>query len=234
MQNTGGPRLELSAGLAVLGAFAFCSSGVASIALPAALCAVGESAFAHCPALSSVMLPEAPGRLSLGATAFEDCAALRALALPAWLDHLGPRAFAASGLECIELPERLRALPRGAFEACTSGAAAAGESDSSASSSASGPVDTRLECVNVRHRRVALCWRALLIDLTCPIFCHIVIHLEQREGTIESAGRPSRGARASRQPAKTLGAGGGDPKIANMKEIPLNDNDTFNLFFTSG
>ena len=79
--------------------------------------AIGDSAFASCPGLVSVDLPE--GLVSIGDLAFRECGALTSVSLPDSLTGIGDYAFNfCSSLTDAVLPGRLTALGREAFSNC--------------------------------------------------------------------------------------------------------------------
>ena len=117
--------IAIGAQVKTIGTNAFNASGLESVTIPASvqtieagaftfnqqlvsvifeegsvLTMIGESAFAHCYALTSIILPE--GLLSIGRDAFMSCASLTSVHIPASTLTIGQTAFAyASGLQTV-------------------------------------------------------------------------------------------------------------------------------------
>ena len=80
---------------------------------------IGDSAFASCRDLVSLVLPE--GVVSIGGSAFSQCISLREVSLPDSLNEIGESAFAFCGsLPDITLPGAMTVLGRDAFVGCGS------------------------------------------------------------------------------------------------------------------
>ena len=98
-----------------LGELALSSTKIKEVNMPR-LKSIGESAFASCYDLTSVLLPEGveeiPGRC------FENCHNLSVVTLPSTLKKIGEYAFSGSGITSIDLPEGLQQIGEWAFFYC--------------------------------------------------------------------------------------------------------------------
>ena len=82
---------------------------------------IGESAFSHCAALTSVIIPSDAPLTVINKEAFSSCAKLEGIALPSGLKAIGEKAFAScSSLRIISLPQSLETLQTYAFASCSS------------------------------------------------------------------------------------------------------------------
>lgn len=70
--------------------------------------AIGTQAFANCPNLSDVRLPE--GLETIGESAFSGCRSLKSIRLPESLKKIDTFAFSASGLESVTVPEGIESV----------------------------------------------------------------------------------------------------------------------------
>ncbi len=79
--------------------------------------AIGQAAFAGCPQLTTVILPDSVQ--TIGALAFAECTSLRGIYLPEGVAAIGPQAFSdCSALEAIGIPSTAESIGSNAFEDC--------------------------------------------------------------------------------------------------------------------
>ena len=74
---------------------------------------IGESAFAECKALNTIVLPSYT--TSIGKSAFENCVALETLTLPEKLTTIGATAFHNAGLVNVTIPANVTSIGQKAF-----------------------------------------------------------------------------------------------------------------------
>lgn len=111
--------ISLPSGLTRIGAFAFQSSGIDSIVIPASVTSIGNCAFRNCTSLKSAVLPS--GITQIGSSAFGGCVSLSSITLPKALRTLGVCAFEyCSSLPSIAIPEGIDTIANGVFGGCTS------------------------------------------------------------------------------------------------------------------
>ena len=108
-------NIVIPSGVSVIGQYAFqgCVS-LKSVTLERGTEEIGDYAFAGCTALQNVGLPE--GLTIIGACAFEECVSLASVELPDGLTKVKTRAFAATALKQVHLPDTIRALGHQSFE----------------------------------------------------------------------------------------------------------------------
>lgn len=100
------------------GAFAH-SSALTSVSIPETVKSIGEGAFRGCSALSEVSLP--PTLTRIAPQTFSDCSSLEEIELPRSLKYIGTSAFGrCSALRSILIPEEVDEVDFLAFEACAS------------------------------------------------------------------------------------------------------------------
>jgi hypothetical protein len=105
----------LPGSVAEIGAAAFSSSGLSTLALPSGLGSIAASTFASTP-LTSISIPDTV--TNIGDSAFFFCAFLGSVTLPAGLISIGDSAFYLSGLASVTLPDDVISIGDGAFESC--------------------------------------------------------------------------------------------------------------------
>ncbi len=80
---------------------------------------IGETAFAGCTSLQTIILPES--LTSVGTSAFYGCTSLQTVTLPESLTSVGTSAFSGcTSLQTVTLPEGVKSVEMGAFSACQS------------------------------------------------------------------------------------------------------------------
>lgn len=94
-------------------AFKGCSE-LARISIPEGITEIADSTFEGCKNLSAVTLPK-NGLVRIGDSAFADCAALTVLKLGHGLEAIGEKAFAASGVKEMKIPDTVISLGKRAF-----------------------------------------------------------------------------------------------------------------------
>ena len=111
---------EIADGHAVLTAY---TEGIESAVIPDSIegcpvTAVADLAFANCPTLKSIVLPDS--LTDLGNRAFLNCTALESVTLPEGLTAIRHNTFnRCTALERIVIPDSVRVLGTGAFRNCT-------------------------------------------------------------------------------------------------------------------
>jgi hypothetical protein len=94
-------------------------TSMTSIALPAGLTSIGDSAFGGCSSLTLIAMPT--GLMNIGEHTFNGCFSLASIELPASLTSLGDDAFnGCSSMTSIELPAGITSLGDGVFFNCSS------------------------------------------------------------------------------------------------------------------
>lgn len=112
---------EEGSSLKAIAEYAFSGLSIKSIALPATLVEIGESAFGGCPALSSVTFAEGSQLTRIGDYAFTSCSMLTGLVIPESVEYIGAFAFSGcSALTEILIPEATVFIGMGAFYDCAS------------------------------------------------------------------------------------------------------------------
>lgn len=106
-------QVELGNSLTAIGDYAFSGcEQLKTVLVPETLCKIGDGAFSNCCALVSVKVTSSttltdagvmPSSLEIGYRAFANCSKLNVIELGSLLAQLGDEAFAASGLESLDL-----------------------------------------------------------------------------------------------------------------------------------
>ena len=110
-------QIDIPEGLLThIGKSSFASSGLKSIKLPEGITELPYLAFYDCRALEQVILPKSLSKI--GMSVFLFCQSLKSIELPKNLMEIGQNCFNASGLTSIKLPDRIVAIPPGAFQLC--------------------------------------------------------------------------------------------------------------------
>ena len=98
-------------------AFAACP-GLISIKIPEGVKVIGEYAFVNCSYLSDIEIPE--GLEDIGEGAFSGCSRLVRIELPSSVGYIADNTFYSSGLTSIELPSGITSIGEDAFLGCHS------------------------------------------------------------------------------------------------------------------
>ena len=99
--------------------FAFDSSRIKGVELPASLYVIGEYAFSDCKKLKSIELPVNLKRIGKGA--FSSCAKLSMVRIPAGVTEIEENTFQfCTGLEVLDLPNTISSIGAEAFQGCMS------------------------------------------------------------------------------------------------------------------
>ena len=101
-----------------IGRAAFAGTRLVDMPLSVGLLTIGDSAFAGCDSLRTVVLNDS--LTIINASLFENCRSLTTLTLPESVSGIGCAAFAGSGLTEISLPAGLERLGEAAFAGCDS------------------------------------------------------------------------------------------------------------------
>jgi hypothetical protein len=131
------------------------------VVFPAAVAAIGFSAFSGCSALQSIDLSRLSADAKIGMEAFAGCGLVE-VALPAELRSIGAYAFQdCTSLTAVRLPQKLRSLGSEVFQGCTSLRALAlgdvGEHDGDPAELPGGAKLERLELIG-RHFKSLARW----------------------------------------------------------------------------
>ena len=105
--------VELSEGLLEIGEMAFKCTSLKRMAIPSTVTRIGDLAFYICYQLEEVELPD--GLLEIREDAFNSCRSLKRINLPTTIRNIGKRAFSATPLLSIKLPEELETVEAYAF-----------------------------------------------------------------------------------------------------------------------
>ena len=104
--------------LITIGNRAFRFSGLKSIGIPEWVTTIGDSAFANCNLLESVIIPT--GVTTIGGYAFQGCTKLTSIAIPEGVTMIGESTFGyCNGLTSIVIPERVTSIGNFAFSGCS-------------------------------------------------------------------------------------------------------------------
>lgn len=131
--------VEIPSTVETIGAYAFESTDLEELNIPASVTHLGEGAFSNCGCLQSVTLPK--GLISIGNYAFAstsleeltipasvtylgegvcyECESLQSVTLPEGLISVGANSFSCTALKTITLPGSLQNIGYGAFRYCT-------------------------------------------------------------------------------------------------------------------
>lgn len=123
--------VKFSNNLQEIGEFAFFGTNLEKVVLPNSVKIIGSSAFHSCKSLVSVVMPAELENIekstfygcdslndvsmnaklkSIGTSAFSHCSSLKTINLPASLLEIKQRAFEASGLESVVLPDKITTI----------------------------------------------------------------------------------------------------------------------------
>ena len=98
---------------------AFRDKNTTSYVIPDSVTRIGESAFRHCPSLSSIVIPN--GVTRIGDWAFRRCSSLKSLVIPNSVTSIGNYAFyGCSSLNNLVIPDGVTSIGDRAFEGCSS------------------------------------------------------------------------------------------------------------------
>ena len=109
--------LVIPEGVVEIDAFLFENMQIEHLSLPSSLRVIGEDAFAGCPGLFEVVIPE--GVITIGDEGFCECEQLQSVTFPSSCRTIGERAFGCTGIKEVTIPEGVVRLGDGAFGACT-------------------------------------------------------------------------------------------------------------------
>ena len=97
-------------------AFALCPS-LSSIDIPNSVKEIGNSAFSNCTGLKSIIIPDSVE--SIGIFAFDWCRSLTSVDIPNSIKSIGPYAFRnCTGLTSVDIPHSIEYINEGTFEYC--------------------------------------------------------------------------------------------------------------------
>jgi len=98
-------------------AFAYCS-GLESVVIPNSVTSIGSYAFYDCSGLESVVIPNSV--TSIGLAAFYGCSGLTSIVIPNSVTSIGSYAFYdCSGLESVVIPNSVTSIGESAFAYCS-------------------------------------------------------------------------------------------------------------------
>ena len=100
-----------------LGKASFAGSGIREISFPSKMAVLGDSAFAHCDSLSTLVFNDSLKQI--GERCFYQCTLLDSISFPDSLWQIGPQAFAGcDSITYLAFPDSLLQIGAGAFQDC--------------------------------------------------------------------------------------------------------------------
>lgn len=100
-----------------IGPGAFCGAGIVNMEIPNSVTSIGESVFAYCTSLESVVLPD--GLKELAKEAFHGCSSLKAIDIPSSVEAVMNYAvYECGSLKSVIIPSKVSSIGYCAFALC--------------------------------------------------------------------------------------------------------------------